>query len=70
MALVCDSRLVQCRRCGAKIKLSLKSAFDPCHWQKHRVRCLRRPDNIIHGLKLENEKVRRIRLPRRFLPSG
>ena len=58
MALVHDSRLVQCRRCGAKIKLSLKSAFDPCHWQKHRVRCLRRADNIVSGLKLENEKVR------------
>ena len=61
MALVHDSRLVQCRRCGAKIKLSLKSAFDPCHWQKHRVRCLRRADNIVSGLKLENEKVRTAR---------
>ncbi|VDC03453.1 unnamed protein product [Peniophora sp. CBMAI 1063] len=35
---------VRCRRCSQRIKLSPKSYFDLFHWQKHRERCLRRPD--------------------------
>ena len=62
MALVCDPRLVQCRRCGARIKLSLKSAYDPCHWQKHRMRCLKKSDEDVRKFKLASgggdEKVR------------
>ena len=63
LAIVYDSRLVQCRRCSAKIKLSLKSAWDPCHWTKHRSRCLRRPDHIIQELKEENDKVSSLSSP-------
>ncbi|KAF7794943.1 hypothetical protein EIP86_006086 [Pleurotus ostreatoroseus] len=49
-------QLVQCRRCGAKIKLSLKSAWDPFHWTKHRARCLKRPDDVVKALKTGTTK--------------
>lgn len=40
MAEVHGPLFVTCRRCGRRIKLSPKSAYDPFHWTKHRERCL------------------------------
>lgn len=54
-----------CNRCGASIKLSLKSAYDPFHWHRHRERCLKRLDAVVQGMKdaTDNEKVRIYRVP-------
>ncbi len=51
MAIVHSPQQVQCNRCGGKIKLSAKSAYDPFHWQKHRERCLKRTENLVLALK-------------------
>ncbi|KAF9006101.1 hypothetical protein BDQ17DRAFT_1352742 [Cyathus striatus] len=42
MAIVLGPLHVDCRRCGARIKLSTKSPYDPLHWRMHRTRCLKR----------------------------
>lgn len=34
---------VRCKRCGSNIKLSMKSTYDPFHWQRHIDRCTKRP---------------------------
>jgi len=54
MVLVHNPQLVQCRRCGNKIKLSLKSFYDPFHWQKHRERCLKKPEVVVQEMKEAN----------------
>lgn len=51
LVVVESPQLVICKRCGASIKLSLKSAYDPFHWHRHRERCLKRPDAVVRGLK-------------------
>ncbi|PSR72246.1 hypothetical protein PHLCEN_2v11838 [Hermanssonia centrifuga] len=56
MAIVHSPHQVQCNRCGGKIKLSAKSAYDPFHWQKHRERCLKRNEGFVQALKDANEK--------------
>ncbi|KAL6309277.1 hypothetical protein BKA93DRAFT_350307 [Sparassis latifolia] len=56
MAIVLSPQMVQCQRCGAKIKLSLKSTYDPFHWQKHRERCLKRPDGVARSMKAATEQ--------------
>ena len=67
LVTVQSPQLVVCNRCGATIKLSLKSAYDPFHWQRHRERCLKRPDAVVQGMKdaTASEKVR----PRRGAPQ-
>ncbi|GJE98069.1 hypothetical protein PsYK624_142910 [Phanerochaete sordida] len=57
LVTVQSPQLVVCRRCGASIKLSLKSAFDPFHWQRHRERCLKRPDAVVRELRDANDKT-------------
>ncbi|PSR74328.1 hypothetical protein PHLCEN_2v9945 [Hermanssonia centrifuga] len=57
MAIVHNPQQVQCKRCGGKIKLSAKSAYDPFHWQKHRERCLKRTENLVQALKAATNKV-------------
>ncbi|KAI0079383.1 hypothetical protein K474DRAFT_1696441, partial [Panus rudis PR-1116 ss-1] len=42
MVIIHSPQLVECKRCNAKIKLSAKSHYDPCHWQKHRERCIKK----------------------------
>ena len=34
---------VRCKRCGSNIILSMKSIYDPFHWQRHIDRCTKRP---------------------------
>lgn len=51
MALVHSPQLVQCHRCGSKIKLSLKSFWDPFHWIKHKERCLKKPESVVREMK-------------------
>ncbi|TCD71736.1 hypothetical protein EIP91_005502 [Steccherinum ochraceum] len=51
MVLVHNPQLVQCRRCGAKIKLSLKSFWDPFHWHKHKERCLKKSDSVVQEMR-------------------
>ncbi|KAH8091652.1 hypothetical protein BXZ70DRAFT_473868 [Cristinia sonorae] len=51
MALVHNAQLVQCRRCGSKIKLSLKSFWDPFHWIKHKERCLKKPNAVVQEMR-------------------
>lgn len=41
LAIVLSPTHVECKRCGKRIKLSAKSAFDPLHWRTHRARCLK-----------------------------
>lgn len=41
LAIVLSPTYVECKRCGKRIKLSAKSAFDPLHWRTHRARCLK-----------------------------
>lgn len=44
---------VRCKRCGTHIKLSMKSTYDPFHWQRHIERCTKRPMSAIkQGLSL------------------
>ncbi|KIP04513.1 hypothetical protein PHLGIDRAFT_191071 [Phlebiopsis gigantea 11061_1 CR5-6] len=57
LATVQSPQLVVCNRCGASIKLSLKSAFDPFHWSRHRERCLKRPDAVVQSMRDANDKV-------------
>lgn len=57
LVTVQSPQVVVCNRCGATIKLSLKSAFDPFHWQRHRERCLKRPDAAVRELREVNGKV-------------
>jgi len=42
MAEVLGPLFVDCKRCGARIKLSSKSTYDIFHWRTHRERCLKR----------------------------
>ncbi|KAI0940954.1 hypothetical protein AcV7_003187 [Taiwanofungus camphoratus] len=56
MAIVQNPQMVQCQRCGGKIKLSTKSSYDPFHWQKHRERCLRRSDVLVKELKENSDQ--------------
>ncbi|KAF9466124.1 hypothetical protein BDZ94DRAFT_1306504 [Collybia nuda] len=42
MAIVLGPLFVDCKRCGARIKLSSKSQYDTLHWRTHRARCLKR----------------------------
>lgn len=51
MTLVHNPQLVQCLRCGAKIKLSLKSFWDPFHWHKHKERCLKKSDSVVQEMR-------------------
>ncbi|TFK48556.1 hypothetical protein OE88DRAFT_541841 [Heliocybe sulcata] len=53
MADVLGPTLVVCKRCHSTIKLSPKSTYDPFHWNKHKERCLRRPDKLIEKKKSE-----------------
>ena len=39
---ILSPQLVSCKRCGRRVKLSLKSNYDPAHWTQHRKRCLAR----------------------------
>ncbi|EPT03005.1 hypothetical protein FOMPIDRAFT_1047368 [Fomitopsis schrenkii] len=48
---IANPQLVRCRRCHSWIKLSAKSAFDPAHWNKHRERCVRRPESVVEELR-------------------
>lgn len=57
LVTVHSPQVVVCNRCGATIKLSLKSAYDPFHWQRHRERCLKRPDAIVRELRDANGKT-------------
>lgn len=57
LVTVQSPQLVVCNRCGAAIKLSLKSAYDPFHWQRHRERCLKRPEVVVRELRDANDKV-------------
>ncbi|KAG5219719.1 HAMP histidine kinase [Salix suchowensis] len=43
MANVIGPLFVDCKRCGARIKLSPKSVYDPFHWKTHKERCLKKP---------------------------
>ena len=45
MCIVLSPQRVRCRRCSTEISLSKKSDYDPCHWNKHRERCLKRKSN-------------------------
>ena len=45
MCVVLNPKRVQCNQCNIQICLSKKSDYDPCHWNKHRERCLRRKPN-------------------------
>ncbi|PCH36334.1 hypothetical protein WOLCODRAFT_28480 [Wolfiporia cocos MD-104 SS10] len=56
-AVVHNARLVQCNRCLTFIKLSLKSNWDPAHWQKHRERCIRRSGAHVNELREANKKT-------------
>lgn len=67
MAIVQNPQMVQCQRCGGKIKLSTKSSYDPFHWQKHRERCLRRSDVLVKELKENSDQVTQI-IPSCFVP--
>jgi len=42
LAIVLGPFHVECRRCGACVKLSAKSVYDTFHWKTHKERCLRR----------------------------
>ncbi|KAF8630164.1 hypothetical protein AX15_003110 [Amanita polypyramis BW_CC] len=42
MAIVVSPLYVDCKRCGARIKLSSKSSYDTFHWRTHRTRCLKK----------------------------
>jgi len=56
---VCEihsSYLVSCNICGNRIKLSLKSAYDPSHWIKHRERCLRKSGGGARVRKLRDRR--------------
>lgn len=55
---IANPQLVRCRRCHSWIKLSAKSAFDPAHWNKHRERCVRRPESVVQELRETNDQVR------------
>ena len=57
LANVQSPQLVVCNRCGASIKLSLKSAYDPFHWSRHRERCLKRPDAVVQSMRDASDKV-------------
>ncbi|KZT07294.1 uncharacterized protein LAESUDRAFT_122935 [Laetiporus sulphureus 93-53] len=59
MVIVHSPQFVECVRCGSTIKLSMKSAFDPAHWQKHRERCNKRPDNVVQEMRA-NAPVRNL----------
>ncbi|CAL1714212.1 unnamed protein product [Somion occarium] len=53
MVIIHSPKRVQCNRCGVEIQLSKKSDFDPCHWNKHRERCLKkRPNDDVKNKKL------------------
>ncbi|KAI0769197.1 hypothetical protein BC629DRAFT_796438 [Irpex lacteus] len=43
LVTILSPQLVQCKRCGAEIKLSRKSPFDTYHWYQHKDRCLKKP---------------------------
>lgn len=47
MANVLGPLYVDCRRCGTRIKLSAKSAYDTFHWRTHRERCLKKPEGAM-----------------------
>ena len=57
LATVQGPQVVVCNRCGASIKLSVKSAYDPFHWHRHRERCLKRPDAVVQSMRDANDKV-------------
>ncbi|TFK39839.1 hypothetical protein BDQ12DRAFT_734567 [Crucibulum laeve] len=42
MVLVLSPYSVECKNCGARIKLSTKSYYDLSHWLMHRARCLKK----------------------------
>ncbi|TFY64936.1 hypothetical protein EVJ58_g2296 [Rhodofomes roseus] len=53
---ISSPQLVRCLRCHSWIKLSAKSAFDPAHWNKHRERCIRRPESVVEELRETNDQ--------------
>ncbi|KAL4246347.1 hypothetical protein ABKN59_009096 [Abortiporus biennis] len=55
LCIIHNPQLVQCQRCGTKIKLSQKSGFDPEHWQRHRERCLKKPKVVVEEMKENNQ---------------
>lgn len=57
LATILTPQMVLCNRCNAKIKLSVKSAFDDFHWTRHRDRCLKRSDATAAELRESNGQV-------------
>lgn len=59
MAEVLGPTAVVCKRCWSTIKLSPKSTYDPFHWNKHKERCLKRPEALVEQKKQEAKEKSR-----------
>ena len=57
MADVIGPLFVDCRRCGARIKLSPKSVYDPFHWKTHKERCLKKPIGALVTKKSNSQRT-------------
>ncbi|KAF4592919.1 hypothetical protein EYR38_008625 [Pleurotus pulmonarius] len=57
MADVIGPLFVDCRRCGARIKLSPKSVYDPFHWKTHKERCLKKPIGALVTKKANSQRT-------------
>ncbi|KAF9497122.1 hypothetical protein BDN71DRAFT_1588471 [Pleurotus eryngii] len=57
MANVIGPLFVDCKRCGARIKLSPKSVYDPFHWKTHKERCLKKPPGALVTKKSNSQRT-------------